>query len=155
MNGLAIGATSRAVADGRDLELLAACLWLEQRFRDRREWPADELFDAATADGIYRDVLFSDEVLSLPIRRTRTHAEAAGDAAWTWIAATHWPEGHTRPRPISGRKPRKTGADVLAVAEMARAAGMPWREFRQRHNPQRHLDAGQMATLKTQFGAKK
>jgi hypothetical protein len=64
--------------------------WLAERFREKREWPSDELKHAATEAGISRNALFSPEVEALPIRK-RQIVGANGDRYWVWVADEGWP----------------------------------------------------------------
>jgi hypothetical protein len=69
---------------------IVAVEWLADRFRERREWPSDELHRAAAEAGISRNALFSPEAQALPIRRKR-HVNAGGESHWTWAALPEWP----------------------------------------------------------------
>lgn len=64
--------------------------WLEERFRERREWESDELKRAASEAGISKNALWSDEAKALPIRK-RPVINAAGDKTYHWIAEEGWP----------------------------------------------------------------
>jgi hypothetical protein len=68
-----------------------ASVWLTHRFRERREWPSDELLRIAKRDGLSRNALWSEETLSLPIvKKPRTSAD--GSKRWFWVARPGWPD---------------------------------------------------------------
>jgi len=67
-----------------------ALAWLEDRFREQREWTSTDLQAAARDVGISRNALFASEVQDLPIRKTR-RLGADGNMCWTWIAEEGWP----------------------------------------------------------------
>jgi hypothetical protein len=69
----------------------AATAWLVERFGEQREWPSQELFRRARADGISRDAVFEARaLLELPKARKVT---AGGQTRWVWWV----PEGWTPP----------------------------------------------------------
>lgn len=68
---------------------VTAAEWLIEQFRERLEWPSDELFRAANEAGISRSALFeAKDVLSLP--RCRRHAAENGDVGWFWWVPPDW-----------------------------------------------------------------
>jgi hypothetical protein len=68
-----------------------AVAWLEDRFRESREWRSDDLHAAAKNFGLSRSSLWSPEVQALPIVK-RKRMTQAGEPYWTWIAGENWPE---------------------------------------------------------------
>lgn len=99
-------AERRRVAGMRDLATMNVVAWLEERFRERREWPYDDLRDASRDEGVDHQLFFSPEVKALPIRRKRMPDDGTG-TKWLWVAAARWPAGNTRPRT---RRRRQEGA---------------------------------------------
>jgi hypothetical protein len=69
---------------------VVATEWLEERFRERREWLSDELKRAAAEAGISRNALFAPEVNALPIKK-RKQTDATGETTWRWVAEDGWP----------------------------------------------------------------
>jgi len=66
-----------------------AAEWLVERFREKLEWPSDELFAAASAAGISRNAIFeAKDKLGLPKSRKRTHEN--GDVVWLWWVPADW-----------------------------------------------------------------
>jgi hypothetical protein len=69
---------------------VVAAEWLVERFREKLEWPSDELFRAASAANVSRNALFeAKDKLCLP--RARKVAHENGDVAWVWWVAPDWP----------------------------------------------------------------
>lgn len=68
-----------------------AAKWLEDLFRNQREWASADLLRLAKDSGISKRALFeSPEVANLPIlKRKRTSSQ--GETGWFWIAETGWP----------------------------------------------------------------
>lgn len=65
--------------------------WLEDRFREKREWASNDLKNAAIAYGFsYNAFAKSPEVLALPILK-RHEPNAFGDMQWFWKAKPGWP----------------------------------------------------------------
>lgn len=63
--------------------------WLIERFRERMEWPSDELFAAAGNAGISRSAIFeAKQLLALP--PARRHAAENGDISWYWWVPPDW-----------------------------------------------------------------
>ncbi len=77
---------------------VVATEWLIERFRERSEWPSDELRRDALEAGLSKNALFSPEVAALPIKR-RQVINAGGDRHWVWRAMDGWPP------PIAGQAP--------------------------------------------------
>jgi AAA domain-containing protein len=69
---------------------VCAVEWLEDRFRERREWESNELKRLATEAGISKNALWSPEVNALPIQK-RQRFNAVGDSTWFWISRDGWP----------------------------------------------------------------
>lgn len=69
---------------------IVAVEWLAERFRERREWPSDELKRAAAEAGLSKNALWSPEAMALPIRKSQ-HTNAAGERYWFWTANPGWP----------------------------------------------------------------
>jgi len=68
-----------------------AAKWLEDLFRDQREWPSADLKRLADDAGIARNAIFkSPEVAALPILK-RKRMSANGDTNWFWVAEVGWP----------------------------------------------------------------
>jgi hypothetical protein len=65
--------------------------WLEERFREKREWTSRDLKDRARADGISNNAMFSDEVKALPIQKRQRYDQETGEQAWYWTAREGWP----------------------------------------------------------------
>lgn len=68
----------------------AAVAFLEERFRERREWQSEEIKSLATQAGISKNALFSAEAQELPIRK-RKRVLDDGSCVWVWIANEEWP----------------------------------------------------------------
>lgn len=69
----------------------SAVEWLEERFRENREWRSEELKSFAQEHGLSKNALFmSPEVKALPIRK-KQHFTADGEHYWTWSALDGWP----------------------------------------------------------------
>jgi hypothetical protein len=69
---------------------VAAVEWLEERFREKREWRSDDLKRDAAEAGVSKNALWSPEVLALPIRKAK-RTDATGESHWFWIAQDDWP----------------------------------------------------------------
>jgi hypothetical protein len=64
--------------------------WLVERFREKREWPSDELFRAAAQEGVSRDAIFEAKArLDLP--RARLHIAQDGSRSYCWWVPEDWP----------------------------------------------------------------
>lgn len=90
-----IGVSATTIEDAmnkikRKTRGVCAVEWLEERFREKREWASEDLKQAASEFGLSKNALWSDEVNGLPIRKVR-RVDANGDAAWYWIAKPDWP----------------------------------------------------------------
>lgn len=70
---------------------VCATEWLAERFREKREWPSEEIMRAAKEFGLSRNAMFSPEVGGLPIKK-RKRADANGEINWFWVAKEGWPE---------------------------------------------------------------
>lgn len=69
---------------------VAAREWLETvAFKDRREWPSDEIVRAAREAGVNRNALWEAKGI-LPIKARKT-ITADGDSIWIWQAEIGWP----------------------------------------------------------------
>jgi hypothetical protein len=76
--------------EARPPRQIVATDWLTARFRERREWPSDELFAAAKQEGISRNAVFEAKAkLSLPKARKDTLPN--GDSVWVWWVPPNWP----------------------------------------------------------------
>jgi len=74
-----------------------AAEWLIERFREKLDWPSDELFAAATATGISRNAVFDARAkLELPKARKITHEN--GRAVWVWWVPADWPSLTPEPK---------------------------------------------------------
>lgn len=71
--------------------------WLEERFRERQQWPADEIKRAAREAGFNIGTLWSPEVNALPIHKRRWQSQTIGidnripEPCWLWEAMDGWP----------------------------------------------------------------
>lgn len=66
--------------------------WLEERFREQREWESNELRRLGLDYGFTHNAIFkSGEVNALPIRKTGPHTNANGVRYWVWKAKPGWP----------------------------------------------------------------
>lgn len=64
--------------------------WLIERFREKREWPSDDLFAAGREANISRNAIFdAKDRLCLP--RARRSVGEGGDVTWTWWVPPDWP----------------------------------------------------------------
>jgi len=64
--------------------------WLIDLFRQKREWPSDELFHAAKAEGISRIAIFqAKHKLELP--KAKQVVDVTGDRTWVWWVPENWP----------------------------------------------------------------
>ncbi len=69
----------------------SAVEWLQERFREKREWESTEIRAMGREHGITSYALFeSPEVLALPIRK-RKRMNANGEQYWVWQAEDGWP----------------------------------------------------------------
>ncbi len=69
----------------------SAVEWLQERFREKREWESTEIRAMGREHGITSYALFeSPEVLALPIRK-RKRMNANGEQYWVWQAEEGWP----------------------------------------------------------------
>lgn len=62
--------------------------WIAERFREKREWAAEDLYAACESAGFDKESLWIKDVRELPIRR-RLHPR---ERRWTWRAAEGWPD---------------------------------------------------------------
>jgi hypothetical protein len=69
---------------------IAAVDWLAERFREKKEWPSEDLKEAAANAGLSKNALWSPEVQALPIRKTQVTGED-GTRYWAWQAHPGWP----------------------------------------------------------------
>lgn len=71
-----------------------AAEWLEERFRERRSWPSEDLYDLGRAEGISRSALWEagGPDGGLPIRREQIAPPNGGKRYWQWTAYPGWPE---------------------------------------------------------------
>lgn len=97
-----------------------AAEWLTTIFRERREWPSDEIFQAARELGIKRHALFeTNEVKRLPIKKSK-RVTADGVQYWVWVAKDGWPpstateEGKDAPGPTNGHPANTDAIDKLS-----------------------------------------
>jgi hypothetical protein len=73
---------------------MSAIEWLEDRFRERREWPSDELRTEALLFGLSKNALWEPEVQALPISK-RQQTTMDGKRCWVWTAQHGWPAEKT------------------------------------------------------------
>lgn len=72
---------SRRTTEARD--------WLVERFRERREWPSDDLFAAARQANVARNAVFEAKAL-LDLPRARKVTGEAGNTCWVWWVPEDW-----------------------------------------------------------------
>jgi hypothetical protein len=69
---------------------VVATQWLIERFRERLEWPSDELFELARQENVSRSAIYeAKEVLKLPKARHNTNED--GSKHFTWWVPANWP----------------------------------------------------------------
>lgn len=65
--------------------------WLIEQFRERREWPSNDLFAAAKQEGLSRDAVYEAKAkLNLP--KARKVTQSNGDVVWVWWVPEDWSE---------------------------------------------------------------
>ncbi|MGE4197654.1 MAG: AAA family ATPase [Phycisphaerales bacterium] len=71
---------------------VVATEWLAERFREKAEWPSDELIEMGKEDNISRSALFSPEVNGLPIEK-KPNVRADGTKYYVWRVkrGANWP----------------------------------------------------------------
>lgn len=75
--------------NGRSRKVVASD-WLVERFREKSEWPSNELFAGGKQEGISRDAIFeAKDKLNLP--KPKKVFQANGDTVWIWWVPTDWP----------------------------------------------------------------
>lgn len=63
--------------------------WLIDRFRDKREWLSEDLFDAARAENISRNAIYeAKDTLNLP--KARREVRENGEVRWVWWVPEGW-----------------------------------------------------------------
>lgn len=68
---------------------VAASEWLIERFREKLEWPSDELFRTAREHNVSKDAIFeAKKLLNLPKAKKRTCEN--GDTSWVWWVPDDW-----------------------------------------------------------------
>jgi hypothetical protein len=70
---------------------MTAAEWVTERFRECREWRADDLKTRAIVEGIDKDWMWSIAVFRLPINK-RTKTASDGSRYWVWRAVEWWPK---------------------------------------------------------------
>lgn len=69
---------------------VVASEWLIEQFREKREWPSDELFKNAKEVNINRDAMFeAKKLLDLP--KARKVTQENGNVVWCWWVPENWP----------------------------------------------------------------
>lgn len=69
---------------------VVASEWLIERFRERREWRSDDLFDAAKESGVSRNAVFeAKQLLDLPSAKVIT--ALGGQKTYVWWVPKDWP----------------------------------------------------------------
>jgi hypothetical protein len=69
---------------------IVASEWLIECFRQRREWPSEELFAQAKQSGFSRHEIWDAKtLLSFPPAHVETIAN--GDRQWVWRVPPSWP----------------------------------------------------------------
>ncbi len=69
---------------------IKAADWLIERFRDKLEWPSDDLKHAAKEEGISRNALWSAKN-DLNVKHRKT-VMSNGDVIWKWYVHENWAE---------------------------------------------------------------
>ena len=69
---------------------VVASQWLIERFREKREWESEALFDAARQEGVSRNAIFEAKS-SLCLPRARRNVGSDGSVTWTWWVPENWP----------------------------------------------------------------
>jgi hypothetical protein len=64
--------------------------WLVERFRERRSWPSDDLYDLGRTAGVSRSALW-EAAETLPIKREHISPQDGGKRFWQWTARPVWP----------------------------------------------------------------
>lgn len=68
----------------------SAAEWLTAKFRERAEWPAEDLYRVAKSEGVSRDAIFeAKRRLGLP--RARRTQDEGGNIAYVWWVPADWP----------------------------------------------------------------
>ncbi len=69
---------------------VVASEWLIEKFREKLEWPSNDLFEAANHEGVSRSAVFeAKRKLKLP--RARQRVEENGDRTFLWWVPLDWP----------------------------------------------------------------
>jgi hypothetical protein len=77
-------------ASGARLRAEDAAAWLVERFREKLEWPSDDLFARARIDNISRNAVFeAKHKLALP--KAKQVVTEAGSKVFTWWVPANWP----------------------------------------------------------------
>lgn len=77
--------------------------WLIERFKEKLEWPSDDLFKAAHHDGMSRSAVFeAKRVLDLP--RARKTVLQDGAAIWVWWVPEDWEHFPAQPSNTTERQ---------------------------------------------------
>lgn len=100
--------------------------WLTGMFRERREWPSDDLRRMAQEIGVTKYALFeSPEVLALPIHK-RLRMNSKGEKYWVWIADDNWPTESPEPLECSTITPtaESENGDPEYIKSVGRAIGI-------------------------------
>jgi hypothetical protein len=67
-----------------------ACEWMIDLFRQKREWPSEDLFRAARQANVSHNAVYAaKKLLGLPKARKVTHQN--GDEEWIWWVPEDWP----------------------------------------------------------------
>jgi len=64
--------------------------WLVERFRERREWSSEDLFETGRRDGVHRDAIFAAK-RQLELPRARRSVSEDGSVGYFWWVPADWP----------------------------------------------------------------
>lgn len=88
---------AEAPAKGGGTRKVAATDWLTARFRERREWPSDDIHALARGAGLSRNAVFEAKK-DLPVRAKKVTG-GNGEVHWFWHAEDGWPPPETNRQP--------------------------------------------------------
>lgn len=89
------------VKDAKPCREIVASTWLIERFREKREWFSEDLFEAAKQEGVSRSAIFeAKKTLCLP--RARPERLPGGKQVFVWWVPPDWP---SLVQPCGGAEP--------------------------------------------------
>ena len=83
-------ADEAANGEKRKPKRVIAAEWLEDQFRERREWLSDEINRAAREAGVKGNALSDASSDRTQIRKS-PNRDSEGKCYWTWTACPGWP----------------------------------------------------------------